>query len=71
MSRYDERGPAMVLDAFEDREHTGTHFDAPCMGSGKDLPDSTVDRIAPKKFIGPRRASLDVTKTWREMRIFC
>jgi len=29
--------------------------------SGKDLPDSTVDRIAPKKFIGPA-CVIDVTK---------
>jgi len=48
----------LVLNAFETGEHTGTHFDAPVHWvSGKDLPDSTVDRIAPKKFIA-RRASL-------------
>ncbi len=34
-------------------EHTGTHFDAPAHWiSGKDLPDNTVDTIAPKDFIG-------------------
>src|SRR5438045_5235 len=55
LSRYDERGPAWYWNAFETGEHTGTHFDAPVHWvSGKDLPDSTVDRIAPKKFIGPR-----------------
>src|SRR5580698_8182624 len=54
LSRYDERGPAWYWNAFETGEHTGTHFDAPVHWvSGKDFPDSTVDRIPPKKFIGP------------------
>ena len=62
LSRYDERGPAWYWNAFETGEHTGTHFDAPVHWvSGKDLPDSTVDRIAPKKFIGPAYV-IDVTK---------
>ena len=54
LSRYDERGPAWYWNGFETGEHTGTHFDAPVHWvSGKDLPDNTVDRIPPKKFIGP------------------
>src|ERR1700723_1505164 len=54
LSRYDERGPAWYWNAFETGEHTGTHFDAPVHWvSGKDLPDSSVDRIPPKKFVGP------------------
>src|SRR6202451_1159349 len=54
LSRYDDRGPAWYWNAFETGEHTGTHFDAPVHWvSGKDLPDNTVDRIAPKKFVGP------------------
>src|SRR5881398_769952 len=62
LSRYDERGPAWYWNAFETGEHTGTHFDAPIHWvSGKDLPDSTVDCIAPKKFIGPA-CVIDVTK---------
>jgi len=62
LSRYDERGPAWYWNAFETGEHTGTHFDAPVHWvSGKDLPDSTVDRIAPKKFIGPA-CVIEVTK---------
>src|SRR6266852_3875620 len=62
LSRYDERGPAWYRNAFETGEHTGTHFDAPVHWvTGKDLPDSTVDRIAPKKFIGPAFV-IDVTK---------
>ncbi len=62
LSRYDERGPAWYWNAFETGEHTGTHFDAPVHWvSGKDLPDSTVDRIPPKKFIGPA-CVIDVTK---------
>src|SRR5947207_3184279 len=62
LSRYDARGPAWYWNAFETGEHTGTHFDAPVHWvSGKDLPDSTVDRIAPRKFIGPA-CVIDVTK---------
>jgi kynurenine formamidase len=54
LSRYDERGPSWYWNGFETGEHTGTHFDAPVHWvSGKDLPDNTVDRIPPKKFIGP------------------
>lgn len=54
LSRYDERGPAWYWNAFETGEHTGTHFDAPVHWiSGKDLPDASVDLIAPGKFIGP------------------
>jgi kynurenine formamidase len=66
LSRYDERGPAWYWNAFETGEHTGTHFDAPVHWvSGKDLTDSTVDRILPKKFVGPASVidvSADVTK---------
>ena len=54
LSQYDERGPAWYWNGFETGEHTGTHFDAPVHWvSGKDLPDNTVDRIPPKKFVGP------------------
>jgi len=54
LSRYDERGPAWYWNAFETGEHTGTHFDAPVHWvSGKDIPDNTVDRIPPNKFVGP------------------
>jgi kynurenine formamidase len=61
LSRYDERGPAWYWNAFETGEHTGTHFDAPVHWiSGKDLPDNSVDRIAPAKFIGPA-CVIDVT----------
>jgi kynurenine formamidase len=62
LSRYDERGPFWYWNAFETGEHTGTHFDAPVHWiTGKELPDSTVDRIPPKKFIGPA-CVIDVTK---------
>jgi kynurenine formamidase len=61
LSRYDDRGPFWYWNAFETGEHTGTHFDAPVHWvSGRDLPDNTVDRIAPKKFIGPA-CVIDVT----------
>jgi len=54
LSRYDARGPAWYWNAFETGEHTGTHLDAPVHWvSGKDLPDNSVDRIAPRSFIGP------------------
>jgi len=61
LSRYDERGPAWYWNGFETGEHTGTHFDAPVHWvSGKDLPENTVDRIPPGKFIGPA-CVIDVT----------
>ena len=54
ISRYDDRGPAWYWNGFETGEHTGTHFDAPVHWvSGKDLPESSVDKINPKKFVGP------------------
>ncbi len=66
LSRYDDRGPAWYWNAFETGEHTGTHFDAPAHWiSGKDLPDNTVDRIAPGKFIGPA-CVIDVTSEVRK-----
>src|SRR5437660_11386198 len=59
--RYDERGPAWYWNAFETGEHTGTHFDAPIHWiSGRDLPNSSVDLIPPRQFIGPA-CVLDVT----------
>jgi len=62
LSRYDSRGPFWYWNAFETGEHTGTHFDAPVHWiTGKDLPDSSVDRIPAKKFIGPA-CVIDVTK---------
>jgi kynurenine formamidase len=61
LSRYDDRGPAWYWNAFETGEHTGTHFDAPVHWiSGKDLLNASVDRIAPRQFIGPA-CVLDVT----------
>src|SRR5262252_1744640 len=54
LSRYDDRGPAWYWNGFETGEHTGTHFDAPIHWvSGKDLPENSVDRIPPHKFVGP------------------
>src|ERR1700704_6668859 len=62
LSRYDARGPFWYWNAFETGEHTGTHFDAPVHWiTGKDLPDSSVDRIPPRKFIGAA-CVIDVTK---------
>ena len=62
ISRYDERGPAWYWNWFETGEHTGTHFDAPIHWvSGKDLPDSTVDRLPPSSFVAPA-CVIDVTK---------
>ncbi len=61
LSHYDERGPAWYWNAFETGEHTGTHFDAPVHWvTGKNLADNTVDRIPPKKFVGPA-CVIDVT----------
>jgi kynurenine formamidase len=62
ISRYDDRGPAWYWNGFETGEHTGTHFDAPIHWvSGRDLPDSTVDRIPPERFVAPA-CVIDVTQ---------
>jgi kynurenine formamidase len=62
ISHYDERGPAWYWNWFSTGEHTGTHFDAPIHWiSGKDLPDSTVDRIPARLMIGPA-CVFDVTR---------
>lgn len=54
ISRYDDRGVAWHWNNFTTGEHTGTHFDAPVHWvTGKDLPDNTVDAIAPADFVGP------------------
>jgi kynurenine formamidase len=54
ISRYDEKGPAWYWSDISMGEHTGTHFDAPAHWvTGKDLPNNTVDTIAPKDFVGP------------------
>ncbi|MBA3895947.1 MAG: cyclase family protein [Sphingomonadaceae bacterium] len=54
ISRYDERGVAWHWNNFTTGEHTGTHFDAPVHWvTGKDLPNNTVDSIAPADFVGP------------------
>jgi kynurenine formamidase len=62
ISRFDERGPFWYWNWFEAGEHTGTHFDAPVhWASGRDLPDNTVDRIPPSKFVAPA-CVIDVTE---------
>ncbi len=54
ISRSDERGPQWYWNNFTCSEHTGTHFDAPIHWvTGKDLPDNSVDTIAPEHFIAP------------------
>ncbi|EZP72759.1 Cyclase family protein [Sphingomonas paucimobilis] len=54
ISRYDDRGVAWHWNNFTVGEHTGTHFDAPVHWvSGKDLPDNSVDRVAPASFVAP------------------
>jgi kynurenine formamidase len=66
ISHYDERGPAWYWNGFETGEHTGTHFDAPIHWvSGKDLPENSVDRINPRKFVGPA-CVIDVTADVRQ-----
>ena len=62
VSRYDERGPAWYWNNISMGEHTGTHFDAPVHWiSGKDLPNNSVDTIAPKNFIAPA-VVIDISK---------
>src|SRR5262245_45849655 len=54
VSAYDHRGPAWKWNNISCSEHTGTHFDAPVHWiSGRDLPNGSVDSIAPGKFVGP------------------
>ena len=52
ISRYDERGQNHYWNNFSCGEHSGTHFDAPIHWiSGRDLPNNSVDTIAPTNFI--------------------
>jgi len=54
ISRYDARGVAWYWNNFTVSEHTGTHFDAPIHWvTGKDLPNNSVDTIAPENFVAP------------------
>lgn len=54
VSRYDANGPAWYWNNISMNEHTGTHFDAPAHWiTGRDIPDGTVDAIAPRDFIHP------------------
>jgi len=54
LSRYDDNGGPWYWSNFTVCEHTGTHFDAPVhWATGKDLPDNTLDTIAPENFIAP------------------
>ena len=53
LSRYDSRGASHYHNNISMCEHTGTHFDAPMHWiSGKDLPNGSVDTIAPEIFVG-------------------
>src|SRR5438128_262789 len=54
VSAYDARGPGWYWNNFSCGEHTGTHFDAPIHWiSGRDLPNNSVDTIAPQHFVAP------------------
>lgn len=54
VSRYDGDGPAWYWNNISMNEHTGTHFDAPAHWiTGRDLPEGTVDRVAPRDFVHP------------------
>lgn len=54
ISAYDHRGPAWKWHNITLSEHTGTHFDAPSHWiSGRDVPNNSVDEIAPDIFVGP------------------
>lgn len=54
VSRYDGNGPAWYWNNISMNEHTGTHFDAPAHWiTGRDIPNGTVDAIAPRDFIHP------------------
>ena len=54
VSRYDDKGPMWYWRNFSCNEHTGTHFDAPVHWvTGKDIPNGSVDTIAPEQFMRP------------------
>lgn len=54
VSRYDANGPAWYWNTITMNEHTGTHFDAPAHWiTGRNIPDGTVDALAPSRFIAP------------------
>ncbi len=54
ISLYDDRGPAWYWNNFTCGEHSGTHLDAPIHWvTGKDHPNSSVDTLAPERFIAP------------------
>jgi len=54
VSRYDGNGPAWYWNNISMNEHTGTHFDAPAHWiTGRDIPNGTVDMVAPADFIHP------------------
>jgi kynurenine formamidase len=54
VSRYDGDGPAWYWNNISMNEHTGTHFDAPAHWiTGRDIPNGTVDMVAPADFIHP------------------
>jgi len=62
VSRYDHRGPAWYWNNISMSEHAGTHFDAPAHWiSGRNVPNGTVDSVAPEALIGPA-AVLDFSK---------
>lgn len=54
VSRYDADGPAWYWNNISMNEHTGTHFDAPAHWiTGRDVPNGTVDALAPNDFVHP------------------
>ena len=66
LSRYDGRVRRGTGTGSDSGEHTGTHFDAPIVGfPEKNLPDTTVDRIPPTRFVGPA-CVIDVSKSRRK-----
>jgi len=61
VSRYDGDGPAWYWNNISMNEHTGTHFDAPAHWiTGRDVPNGTVDTLAPADFIHPA-VVIDIT----------
>ena len=64
ISTYDERGPAWAWNNISLGEHTGTHFDAPVHWiTGKDLPQSALDTIPPRRFVAPANVIDCTTET--------
>jgi len=69
ISRYDERGPAWYWNNFSCSEHTGTHFDAPCIGSPARTSRTTRSTRFPVENFIAAACVIDVSRGPRRTRL--